>query len=83
MPESTYSSGRCVVAPGSHLFVFSDGVYELAKPDGKTAQLEEFVAQLAPGTDGSKLDQLMRWARTVHGSERFDDDYSILQLCFE
>ena len=83
MPESTYRSERCSIAPNSQLFVFSDGVYELARADGTTAQLEDLMAELATPSTGAKVEQVMRWACATHGSEKFEDDFSILEIRFE
>ena len=81
---SLYQHGECPAPAGSRLFLFSDGAYEIAKPDGTTAKLEHFTSQMAaPGQPGlSKLDELIAWARNLHGEGPFDDDLSILMVEF-
>ena len=79
-PEAEYPTQHRVLAPGSRLYVFSDGIYELARPDGTTVQLEEFVSELARPTAGSKLDVLLAWAGAVRAGAKFDDDVSILEI---
>lgn len=83
-PGSRYQNEQCLAPPGSRLFLYSDGAYEIAKPDGGTAKLEDFISQLAtPGRPGlSKLDELIAWARNLHGEGAFDDDLSILMVEF-
>ena len=54
-PEARYEVGRHTLAPGSRLYVFSDGVYELARDSGKTVQLEEFVAELGRSPAAANL----------------------------
>jgi len=79
-PEANYPTGRCLLPPGSALYVFSDGVYELARADGTTVQAAEFVAELARPCSGPRLDAVMTWARGVRAGAGFEDDVSILEL---
>ena len=78
-PEARYAIGKHTLTPGSRLYVFSDGVYELARSDGTTVQLEEFVAELGKSS-APKLDEVMAWAASVRAGAGFDDDLSILEL---
>lgn len=77
-----YSVARFSVASGSSLYLFSDGIYELARSDGSTVQLEEFVEELARPAQVSKLDEVMNWATGIRGPAGFEDDLSILELRF-
>jgi sigma-B regulation protein RsbU (phosphoserine phosphatase) len=79
-PEARYTIGKHTLTPGSRLYVFSDGVYELARADGTTVQLEEFVAELGRPPAASKLDEIMAWATVIRAGAGFDDDVSILEL---
>ena len=79
-PEAHYTIGQHTLTPGSRLYVFSDGVYELARADGTTVQLEEFVAELGRPAAASKLDAIMAWAASVRAGVGFEDDVSILEL---
>ena len=79
-PEANYPTGSCLLPPGSALYVFSDGVYELARADGTTVQAAEFITELARPCSGSKLDAVMTWARDVRAGAGFEDDVSILEL---
>ena len=78
--ETRYATVRVAFAPGSRLYVFSDGVYELARPDGSTVQLEEFVAELGKPASGSKLEEILNWATHIRGGAKFDDDLSVMEL---
>jgi sigma-B regulation protein RsbU (phosphoserine phosphatase) len=84
LPGTTYATRRCDVAPGSRLFVFSDGAYEITRAaTGETWTLDAFVEQLArPSGDGSDLDRLVADARNMHGRSEFDDDVSIVRFLF-
>ena len=79
-PETAYSTERLTLARGSRLYLFSDGVYELARPDGSTVQLEQFVAELAHPATIPKLDDIMRWAAAIRAGAKFEDDLSLLEL---
>jgi|GEM_PF-103330 len=83
-PATEFRSEACAVTPGSRLYVFSDGAYEIAMPNGHTAQLADLLQQLeqpvSPG--GSKLDDVVKWAQTIGGQTSLEDDMSILEVDF-
>ena len=70
--------------PDSLLYIFSDGVYEITKPDESLYQLEEFIGLLStPLADGpADVQRLLDVARRVGKTDIFDDDYSLLRLHF-
>lgn len=77
-PEETQA-----VPPGSRLFVFSDGTYELLKSNGSRMEYEEFADYLeSPSGRTGDLDAVIQWARDVQDGKPFDDDFSILWLQF-
>jgi sigma-B regulation protein RsbU (phosphoserine phosphatase) len=78
--EAKYSAVRRVLAPDSRLYIFSDGIYELARADGTMVQLPEFIGELARPASGSKLDDIMEWAKRVRADTGFEDDISILEV---
>jgi phosphoserine phosphatase RsbU/P len=80
-PETSYASGRVPLGPGARLYVFSDGVYELKRPDGSTVSLEAFIAELARPASASKLDDILNWAARMGSEAKFEDDVSLLELC--
>jgi sigma-B regulation protein RsbU (phosphoserine phosphatase) len=81
-PTATFRNESCEVKPEARLYVFSDGAYEIARPDGTTAQLSDLIQQFKstapPGQ--SKLDALVKWAEETGGQSTFKDDLSILEL---
>jgi len=79
-PETNYATERCTLARGSRVYLFSDGVYELARPDGSTVQLQEFVAELAKPVTNTKLDDIMNWAASIRSGANFEDDVSLVEL---
>jgi len=81
-PTAEFRNESCEVPPGNRLYVFSDGAYEFARPDGKSVQLPDLIQELnqpaAPGR--AKLDELVAWAQAVSGRVSFEDDLSILEI---
>ncbi|RJP19947.1 MAG: response regulator [Candidatus Omnitrophota bacterium] len=79
-----YQSADCMVEKSSRLYVFSDGVYEIRKGDGKFIEFDQFVSfvvqppQLEKSTIAGIKDQLS----LLHENDDFDDDYSMLEIIF-
>lgn len=81
-PAAEFRSDSCEVKPGSRLYVFSDGAYEIERPDGTTAQLADFIQQFSlPAQPGqTKLDELVKWAELTGGQSTFKDDLSLMEI---
>ena len=82
LPTTRYVSEECTLVAPARLFVFSDGVYEIHRPDDSMLPFEAFEEVLArPAQDGrSELDELLRFAQEVHGARLLEDDFSILKM---
>jgi serine phosphatase RsbU (regulator of sigma subunit) len=81
-PGADYESKECTLAGPARLFLFSDGAYEIARPDGtmlKFKAFEEVLTRAVP-EGGSELEELLHFVRDVHGSENLDDDFSIIKI---
>lgn len=81
--ETTFTSGFCDVQPYAKIYLFSDGAYEVFRPDGTLWSYEEFVQLLQssapPGV--AHLDHIVTSISTIHGTNTFDDDFSLMQVC--
>lgn len=79
---SKFESKEIEVPHGAKLYVFSDGTYEIKRPDGSMMELEEFIQLLAKPepTPGGKLDAILAEARAQQGKEAFVDDFSIIEF---
>jgi sigma-B regulation protein RsbU (phosphoserine phosphatase) len=64
--------------------LFSDGAYEITRPDGSMWTYEAFaeVVRQANGGDGADLDAIVQTITDIRGSDRFEDDVSILKATF-
>ena len=83
-PEDTFEGGSAVVVQDAELYVFSDGLFELPTREGSILGLEAFaklVAELYAAGDAD-LESVLVEVRRVHGSDRFEDDASILKVHF-
>jgi sigma-B regulation protein RsbU (phosphoserine phosphatase) len=84
MPGTAYRTATRPVPPGSTLFLMSDGVYEITRPDGTMWTFSEF-AQLMAASAGAGKPEIEELSKTVHtmcGAGPLDDDFSIVKLQF-
>ncbi|HPS52373.1 MAG TPA: PP2C family protein-serine/threonine phosphatase, partial [Phycisphaerae bacterium] len=81
-----FNSGICTVKPGSRLYVFSDGVFEIPikAKDGKMWNMEEFFNLLNQPSvnDASNVTRLLGEVRNIQGRDEFNDDFSLLEIMF-
>jgi PAS domain S-box-containing protein len=77
MPDLKYPSARITV-PSAELYLFSDGVYEIARPDGSWQSFEEFSQFLQEKRPS--VETIVESARAMHGIDEFEDDFSLLKL---
>jgi sigma-B regulation protein RsbU (phosphoserine phosphatase) len=81
-PVAAYESEECTLAGPARLFLFSDGAFEITRPDGtllKFEAFEEAITRAVP-EGGSELKDILHFAQEVHGSEDLDDDFSVIKL---
>lgn len=82
--DATFVKETIQVRKNAKLYIYSDGVYEIKKPDGSIWKLEEFVGYMStfnlasPGT----LDQLIEHTQTIGGSDEFSDDFTVMEITF-
>ena len=80
----TYEKSQCEVDPESHLILYSDGIYEIKKPDGVLWSLGEFVDLVAsqPSEAVSSIDAIIESVKAISGQDLFEDDCSIVEFTF-
>lgn len=76
-----YDTDEIIMQPGSRLLLYSDGIFELERPGGPMATLEDYLhaVETKPNQD---LDAMLAHARIVQASDSFKDDVSVLELRF-
>jgi sigma-B regulation protein RsbU (phosphoserine phosphatase) len=83
MPEALYTSGSIVVPPGSRLLLFSDGAYEVTKPDKSLLDFEEFKAFMAAnGCAPDAFERLQKWLHSFQGPGPLEDDLTMVRVLF-
>ncbi|MDX2227850.1 MAG: SpoIIE family protein phosphatase [Verrucomicrobiae bacterium] len=83
MPNTRFTSASTPVPEGSQLYLFSDGAYEIRRPNApmmRLADLEKFLSQ--KGGTPDMLDELVATARREQGSNILDDDLSMIDFKF-
>jgi PAS domain S-box-containing protein len=78
LPDLKYPSDRVELPPGSELYLFSDGVYEIARPDGSWQTWEEFTEYLEKSRP--PIEAIVTRMREMHGGGEFEDDFSLLKM---
>jgi serine phosphatase RsbU (regulator of sigma subunit) len=83
-PEMTFDSEAIDLPAFSRLYVFSDGIYEVLRPDGTMLEYSEFVDILAASkrSAGSIIKQTVGAIQNLHGGQQFEDDVSIVEVTF-
>lgn len=82
MPSIDYKSNVQRVERPSRLYIYSDGVYEVCKPDGEMWSFEEFKTYLFDlKGDETEMDQLYDHAKAMNEGDTLEDDFSMLRVC--
>ncbi|RZM75451.1 PP2C family protein-serine/threonine phosphatase [Leptolyngbya iicbica] len=81
LPDVQYSWNRCEIPPGSRLYLFSDGVYEIKQWDNTIMGLEDFIEILSTHDLSESIDEiLMQVSRRAQEHTTFSDDLSLLEV---
>jgi serine phosphatase RsbU (regulator of sigma subunit) len=80
MPGYSYRGGRTTVPPGSSLYLFSDGAFEVEAADGSVRSLEEFVPLLTAPAHPAKTEsqRLLDTVKATTGRQAFEDDFTLV-----
>lgn len=88
VPDTQYETQSLAVTPGSRLYLFSDGLYEIRGGERNQLLGLEGIAQVIQNANcrdcsEARAQQIIRQARAYqHGSEAFADDVSLLEVEF-
>ena len=84
IPDMTYQNDSVEIRASNQLYVFSDGVYEITKPDDTMWVYEEFVDLLVLSSkqpDGT-VEDIYHHVKGVRGSDDLEDDFSMIKVTF-
>lgn len=81
-PGQAYPTQTQVLPPGTRLFVFSDGLYELRLQDGRVLGLPDLLTELivAVSMDQDPMSAALARAQRLQGGTDFADDVSAVEL---
>lgn len=84
IPGLPYTEDSVEIVPPSRLYIYSDGVYEVTRPDGTMWTFDGFKQFLTSpeGSGEDAPDRLFRHCREMHGSDVLEDDFSMLRIRF-
>ena len=81
-PGVSYASAEVQVTEGSRLYLFSDGVYEIDRPNASMMSYDEFVDILSTKGSGSQISAVVSEVKRQQGSNFFPDDFSLVEFLF-
>jgi len=82
MPGVMFKSGEAEIPPGARLFVFSDGAYEIQQHDGSIMTHDDLRSLLARAPKENAPAWVIEQLRAINSQPVFDDDVSLVELCF-
>jgi phosphoserine phosphatase RsbU/P len=78
-----YDTQVVELGPFARLLIYSDGVYEIALPDGKMWKVQEFVDFVSElPREIPVADRLLAHVRQLGGSDLLADDFSVVEIWF-
>jgi len=83
MPGMKFLSADAEIVPGARLFVFSDGAYEIMRHDGSMMSHDDLRVLLSRAPRDNAPAWVMEQLRELNSQPVFDDDVSLVELCFE
>lgn len=83
-PDMAFRSQAATLTPGARLYVFSDGVFEVERPDGQMLRKEGLRRVLgdAPSNGASRVQHVLESVQAWQGNDDFADDFSLLEVEF-
>jgi phosphoserine phosphatase RsbU/P len=79
IPGAVFPHQCQAILPGSTLYLFSDGAYEITKPDGKPWSWDAFLENL---TQSDHLDSFIATVQGLSAQDSLEDDLCLLQVRF-
>ena len=80
-----FTAAETTVPAWSRLFAYSDGAFEIARPDGSMWGFDEFVTELSrplAAGDSSRIDRVLGQIRRLSGRDDLGDDFAMVEITF-
>jgi sigma-B regulation protein RsbU (phosphoserine phosphatase) len=81
-PGESFRGAGHTVGPRGRLYLFSDGVFEVEKPDGSMMQRSELTDYLREATEPPGPEEVWGFVQQVAGSKPLKDDFSLVEVQF-
>jgi sigma-B regulation protein RsbU (phosphoserine phosphatase) len=83
-PKVDYAAAEIDIPANSRLYIFSDRVYEVDRPDGTMWSIEELQDCLSRpvAESGSEIEALYKTLQELHARDVLDDDFSLVRVDF-
>jgi sigma-B regulation protein RsbU (phosphoserine phosphatase) len=83
-PNAAFVRESVAIPTASHLYLFSDGAYEVEQPDGTMMRIDDLVQFIRQcGEDGTfNLDLIFQHLVEVRGNDELEDDFSLVRVSF-
>lgn len=84
LEDAEFESQQIQISENSRLYIFSDGIYEIKKVDGKMWRFGEFTDFISSLEQKNQLNfnNLIEQTRIIGNCESFQDDYTIMEIRF-
>jgi sigma-B regulation protein RsbU (phosphoserine phosphatase) len=81
-PDAAFKTITKRLSPGSRVYVFSDGVYEVERDDGHILGVDGLIDMLVAERNacGSRVQRIFRQVHAMHGPRGLFDDFSLLEI---
>jgi sigma-B regulation protein RsbU (phosphoserine phosphatase) len=84
LPGLSFPVGEWSLPEGVRIYLFSDGIYEVTRPEGGMVTFDEFQQTLQETVSaGGSPREILAVMRAVQGKHDFEDDVSILELVMD
>jgi len=83
-PDQEYESPSVEIPPGGRLYLFSDGAYEILRPDGAIWGLDAFLdeIQTVQSVPARRVARILDDTRGMRQNSDFEDDICIVEVEF-
>jgi sigma-B regulation protein RsbU (phosphoserine phosphatase) len=85
MPGARYDTHSHPVPPEGRLYLFSDGAFEVAPPDGSQLGIDGLLKVIAraPAGNGSRVAHVLSHITALTGSSDLADDFSLVEMVID
>lgn len=84
LPDFPFDTSQKTISPGSRLFIFSDGAYEIMAEGRLIMGLDGWASLVSNHCKSQQADlsALLYQVQAVNGSQALPDDFSVMEVCF-